>query len=64
LYGPTKVHRVGPYRREHQVIQHLRDGDRIDHKNAAAVELMERISVSEVIAAAMAELAWAGPFGG
>ena len=60
LYGPTRVHRVGPFRREHQVIQHVRNGESIDHKDAAAVELMERICVGEVIAAAMAELGLSG----
>jgi ADP-heptose:LPS heptosyltransferase len=48
LFGPTDVSRVGPYQREHDVIQHLESGDIIDHKKDAQVRLMERITVQEV----------------
>lgn len=57
LYGPTHVGRVGPYRRERDVIQQVRAGDVIDHKNdAAGRELMERISVSSVVDAVVERL--------
>lgn len=57
LYGPTHVARVGPYLREKDVIQHVREHDRIDHKDdAAGTELMSRISVEEVVAAVQARL--------
>ncbi|MDX2117238.1 MAG: glycosyltransferase family 9 protein [Planctomycetota bacterium] len=49
LYGPTRVELVGPYRRERDVIQHLKPGDSFDHKNDANVTMMQRISVDEVI---------------
>jgi lipopolysaccharide heptosyltransferase I len=53
LFGPTRVELVGPYGRERDVIQHLRRGDRVDHKDEASGRgLMERISVEEVVAAA------------
>lgn len=52
LYGPTHVSRVGPYRREGDVIQHVREQDRIDHKDAGGgVALMARIGVDEVLGA-------------
>ncbi|MBX3323361.1 MAG: glycosyltransferase family 9 protein [Phycisphaeraceae bacterium] len=56
LYGPTEVSRVGPYRREGDVIQHVTPGDKLDHKRAANVALMERIEVDEVLAACRARL--------
>jgi heptosyltransferase I len=57
LYGPTRIDLVGPYRRESDVIQHLRTGDTLDHKNEAAGRaLMERISVDEVVAGALERL--------
>ena len=49
LYGPTRVGRVGPYSRQADVIQHVTPDDRIDHKDAANVALMERITTGEVI---------------
>ncbi len=48
LFGPTAVARVGPYQRQPEVIQHLEPGDTLDHKDAANVQLMERIRVEEV----------------
>ncbi|MEM7629819.1 MAG: glycosyltransferase family 9 protein [Planctomycetota bacterium] len=51
LYGPTDVDLVGPYARETDVIQHLRPGDTLDHKDARQVSLMQRISPVEVLAA-------------
>lgn len=49
LYGPTRVHRVGPYRRERDVIQHAGPDDRLDHKDERrGRELMERIGADEV----------------
>jgi lipopolysaccharide heptosyltransferase I len=56
LYGPTRVHRVGPYGRDADVIQHLHDDDTFDHKAAASVRMMERIGVEEVIDAATRRL--------
>lgn len=53
LFGPTNLATVGPYRRNADVIQHVRAGDSMDHKDEAGGRaLMERISTSEVIAAA------------
>lgn len=52
LFGPTRVELVGPYGREADVIQHLRAGDRLDHKDDHAGRLlMGRIGVDEVVAA-------------
>ncbi len=54
LYGPTRISRVGPYRREGDVIQHLREDDRADHKDpSVGVELMSRIGVDEVVHAVL-----------
>jgi heptosyltransferase-1 len=51
LFGPTLADRVGPYRREADVIQHLGPGERPGHKNTnAGQSLMRRISVDEVLA--------------
>jgi heptosyltransferase-1 len=53
LFGPTRVELVGPYRREGDVIQHIRPDDTLDHKNARSGRaLMERITTDEVLAAA------------
>lgn len=61
LYGPTRVHRVGPYRRERDVIQHVTGADRMDHKDESnGRALMERISVQEVIEAVGARVARGG----
>ena len=57
LYGPTDVARVGPYGREADVIQHVGQGDTLDHKEPAAQSLMARIGVDEVEAACRARLA-------
>lgn len=56
LYGPTRVHRVGPYRRERDVIQRVSPGDVFDHKSPASVAMMQRISADEVIRAAIHRL--------
>lgn len=60
LYGPTRVERVGPWRRERDVIQHLLPGEsggRLDHKNEALGRaMMERITVEEVVAACVERL--------
>jgi hypothetical protein len=57
LFGPTDVSRVGPYRREADVVQHLDPGDRLDHKDEAAGRmLMERITVDEVVGRCRAAL--------
>lgn len=50
LFGPTRVDRVGPWRREADVIQHIETGERMDHKSeAAGRRMMERISLEEVL---------------
>ena len=57
LFGPTRVDRVGPWRRERDVIQHARPGERMDHKdNALGSTMMERISVEEVLGAVDARI--------
>jgi lipopolysaccharide heptosyltransferase I len=57
LFGPTRVGLVGPYRRDPDVIQHTRPGDRFDHKNAETGRaMMERITVEEVVAACLTRL--------
>ncbi len=57
LYGPTNVARVGPYGRAADVIQHLEDGDRLEHKDDARITMMERIAVEEVLERAVSRLA-------
>jgi len=57
LFGPTYVPLVGPYGREGDVIQHVKAGEVLDHKDAKQAALMERIGVDEVVAAAQARLA-------
>lgn len=57
LYGPTDVARVGPYRRERDVIQHVRSSDVLNHKDArSGTAMMERIAVDEVLAACLTRL--------
>ncbi|TVR99863.1 MAG: glycosyltransferase family 9 protein [Phycisphaerales bacterium] len=57
LYGPTDVSKVGPYRRENDVIQHTRDGDVLDHKDErVGTPMMERITAEEVIDACLERL--------
>jgi len=60
LYGPTDVRKVGPYRRSASVISHLRRGDVLQHKNPAAVALMQRITTQEVARATLEILAASG----
>ena len=52
LFGPTRVERVGPYRRDADVIQHARPGDRFEHKCDDG-EMISRIGVEEVVAASL-----------
>ncbi|MDX9912379.1 MAG: glycosyltransferase family 9 protein [Phycisphaerales bacterium] len=57
LFGPTDVSRVGPYQREHEVLQHLAPGDHYDHKDEPhGLAMMRRITSDEVIARARAAL--------
>ena len=57
LFGPTRIDRVGPYRRDADVVQHVTAADVLDHKNEAAGRaLMERITVDEVVERALARL--------
>ncbi|MEL7484496.1 MAG: glycosyltransferase family 9 protein [Planctomycetota bacterium] len=49
LFGPTKTHLVGPYRRDSDVLQHADGPADSSHKDAAAGRaMMERITVDEV----------------
>lgn len=58
LFGPTRIDRVGPYRREASVVQHLEPGERLDHKDEAlGRRLMQRIGVDEVAERSAAALA-------
>lgn len=58
LFGPTRIATVGPYRRDNDVIQHVRDDDSMDHKNQASGRtLMARITTAEVIEATERRLA-------
>ncbi|MGD9689919.1 MAG: glycosyltransferase family 9 protein [Phycisphaerales bacterium] len=58
LYGPTDVSLVGPYGRGADVVQHLRPGEALAHKDEGAGRaMMERISVDEVEARALAAAA-------
>lgn len=57
LYGPTDAAKVGPYRRENDVIQHTREGDVLDHKDErVGAPMMARITAEEVIEACLARL--------
>lgn len=57
LFGPTRIARVGPFGRDADVLQHLSPGDTLDHKNASTgLTLMRRITVEEVVSAALARL--------
>jgi len=56
LYGPTDMARVGPYRRQSDVLQVLRPGDRLDHKRPEQVAMMERISVEQTLQACVQRL--------
>lgn len=51
LYGPTRTDRVGPFRRDADVIQRVSPGDDLNHKRDANVSLMHRIGVNEVFRA-------------
>ena len=58
LFGPTDIRRVGPYRRDADVIQHIGPADRLDHKDTAhGRTLMERITTDEVVTRATRALA-------
>lgn len=50
LYGPTDLAKVGPYKREKDVLQHRSDNESINHKDGSGHALMDRISVDEVLA--------------
>jgi heptosyltransferase-1 len=57
LLGPTEPSLVGPYRREADVIRHWRENDNFDFKKPESVEVMERITLDEVIDACESRLA-------
>lgn len=57
LFGPTRIDRVGPYKRDADVVQHITPADTLDHKNEAAGRaLMERITADEVVRRALERL--------
>lgn len=57
LFGPTRTDRVGPYQRDHDVIQPSPPPEGVSHKDEAAGRaLMERITAAQVIDAALARL--------
>lgn len=50
LYGPTDVDRVGPYKGSAWVIQRIRPGERLHHKDSSlGASIMERITVQDVL---------------
>lgn len=51
LFGPTDTARVGPYRRDSDVIQVRYDADTLDHKNDVNGRMMGRIGVDVVASA-------------
>lgn len=65
FYGPTDVSRVGPYRRESDVLQHVMPGERLDHKNEALGRaLMDRITLDEAARVLEQRLSARPPAGG
>jgi len=61
LFGPTRLDRVGPYRRDADVLQAEPPGPGVSHKDDdAGRALMERISVEAVREAVLARLERAG----
>jgi len=56
LFGPTETARVGPYRRDTDVIQHREPADQTDHKDDANSAQTERITVDEVFDACRTRL--------
>ncbi|MEO0511876.1 MAG: glycosyltransferase family 9 protein [Planctomycetota bacterium] len=53
LYGPTSLATVGPYERDHDVVQHVTADDTLDHKSPSlGLPLMQRIQTEEVVRAA------------
>lgn len=62
LYGPTRVDLVGPYGREHDVIQAATPGSRNRHKNAeSGRRAMEAITTAQVADAVMMRLSAPSP---
>lgn len=50
LFGPTDVAKVGPYRRDADVLQHVQPNEHLDHKDETLGRaLMERITTREVL---------------
>jgi len=62
LFGPTRVERVGPYGRDADVLQHVRSGESLSHKDEASGRaLMGRITTQEVLTASEQRLTGAAP---
>lgn len=56
LFGPTDTTLVGPYKRDSDVIQHVKAGDQFYCKDDRSADMMPRITVEEVIERASAIL--------
>lgn len=56
LYGPTRIHRVGPCGRAADSLQHVRATDALTHKDPRTRVLMERITLAEVVEACRVRL--------
>lgn len=56
LYGPTRINLVGPYHRDHDVIQHTSPADDMNHKRDRNAALMHRIGINEVLEACVERL--------
>ena len=56
LFGPTDTSLVGPYRRESDVIQHVKAGDQLYCRDDRSAGMMARITLDEVIERASAIL--------
>lgn len=58
LFGPTDLELVGPYQHEHDVLQHIEMGERLDYKDETlGPTMMRRITVHEVLQACALKLA-------
>jgi ADP-heptose:LPS heptosyltransferase len=56
LLGPTVPALVGPYKRDADVIRHVREEDDFDFKKPESVQVMDRITLDEVIEACESRL--------
>lgn len=56
LLGPTEPALVGPYKRDADVIRHVHEDDDFDFKKPESAQVMERITLGEVIEACESRL--------